>query len=278
MKQEINIKVNFITFYKFYVTVDLVMDLGGRTEIFRALVGSHNYNLNDKTSDKDYKVFVAPTFDDLYHNKQFSKSYIGETVDLDVHDIRKVSSLWWKANVNFLEVLYSNEIIINPVLPITITSPLNEIFKYKKDIVKMNLPYLYNACIGMHLTKKKQIDKGTQSTQQLVDKYGYDTKQSLHALRILEFLKRFAKSDFEDFKYAIKYNNYDLHRNRLLGIKNGRFAKEEFLELVDEELKDVEDNYKHLYYKQEVDYEMLDLLNDIVKEIVKASLIRSDFR
>lgn len=254
------------------------MDLGGRTEIFRALVGSHNYNLNDKTSDKDYKVFVAPTFDDLYHNKQFSKSYIGETVDLDVHDIRKVSSLWWKANVNFLEVLYSNEIIINPVLPITITSPLNEIFKYKKDIVKMNLPYLYNACIGMHLTKKKQINKGTQSTQQLVDKYGYDTKQALHAIRILEFLMRFANNGFKDFKGAIRYEDYDLYKTRLIGIKNGKFSKEEFLELVDEELKDVEDNYKHLYYKQEVDYEMLDLLNDIVKEIVKASLIRSDFR
>ena len=252
------------------------MNLGGRTEIFRALVGSNNYNLNDETSDKDYKIFVAPTFDDLYHNKQFSKSYIGETVDLDVHDIRKISSLWWKANVNFLEVLYSNEIIINPDLPIT--SPLNEIFKYKKEIARMNLPYLYNACVGMHFTKKKQIDKGTSGTQHLVDKYGYDTKQSLHALRILEFLKRFADTHFEDFRYAIKYNNYDICRNRLLDIKNGKYSKEEFLELVDYELKDVENNYKRLYHKQEVDFEMLDLLNDLVKEIVKANLIRSDFR
>ena len=226
-------------------------------------MGSHNYNLNDETSDKDYKVFVAPTFDDLYHNKQFSKSYIGETEDLDVH-------------VNFLEVLYSNEIIINPDLPIT--SPLNEIFKYKKEIARMNLPYLYNACVGMHLTKKKQIDKGTSGTQHLVDKYGYDTKQSLHALRILEFLKRFADTHFEDFRYAIKYNNYDICRNRLLDIKNGKYSKEEFLELVDYELKDVENNYKRLYHKQEVDFEMLDLLNDLVKEIVKANLIRSDFR
>lgn len=254
------------------------MDLGGRTEIFRALVGSHNYNLNDETSDKDYKVFVAPTFDDLYHNKQFSKSYIGETEDLDVHDIRKISSLWWKANVNFLEVLYSDEIIINPDLPITITNPLYEIFNHKKEIARMNLPYLYNACIGMHLTKKKQIDKGTSGTQHLVDKYGYDTKQAQHSLRILEFLKRFADTYFEDFKCAIKYDNYDLYRDRLLGIKNGRFTKEEFLELVDAEFKDVEDNYKRLYYKQEVDNKTKDMLDDMMKEIVKSSLLGGDFR
>lgn len=76
-------------------------------EIFRALVGSHNYNLNTETSDYDYKVFVAPTFDDLYFNKQYSKSIIGEEQDLDIHDVRKVSNLWWKANVNFLEVTNS---------------------------------------------------------------------------------------------------------------------------------------------------------------------------
>ena len=89
------------------------MDLGGRKELFRALVGSHNYN-NTPESDKDYKIFIAPTFDDLYFNKQFSNSIIGETEDYDIHDIRKVSHLWWKANVNFIEVLFSK--IFNCIL------------------------------------------------------------------------------------------------------------------------------------------------------------------
>ena len=38
----------------------------------RALVGSHNYNLNDESSDRDYKVFVFPNFGDLYKGKRYT--------------------------------------------------------------------------------------------------------------------------------------------------------------------------------------------------------------
>ena len=48
-------------------------NFGERKVVFKALVGSHNYNLNDETSDKDYKYFVLPTFDDLYTGKMFSQ-------------------------------------------------------------------------------------------------------------------------------------------------------------------------------------------------------------
>ena len=171
---------------------------------------------------------------------------------MDVHDIRKVSSLWWKANVNFLEVLYSDEIIINPKLSRYTKGKIQDIFSIKEDIVKMNLPYLYNACIGMHLTKKKQIDKGTQSTQQLVDKYGYDTKQALHAIRILEFLMRFADNGFKDFKSAIRYEDYDLYKTRLISIKNGKFSKELFEQLAYDVFCEVEGKYKDIYYNQDV--------------------------
>lgn len=89
------------------------MDFGGRKEIFRALVGSHNYNMNTPESDKDYKIFVAPTFNDLYFNKSYSNFIIGETEDYDIHDVRKLSNLLWKSNVNFMEVLFSEDIVIN---------------------------------------------------------------------------------------------------------------------------------------------------------------------
>jgi len=41
--------------------------------MLQILVGSHNYNLNNENSDKDYKIFVCPTFEDLYYNKKLSK-------------------------------------------------------------------------------------------------------------------------------------------------------------------------------------------------------------
>jgi predicted nucleotidyltransferase len=248
------------------------MDFGGRKEIFRALVGSHNYNLNTETSDRDYKVFVAPTFDDLYFNKQFSKCYIGETEDFDCHDIRKISSLWWKANVNFLEVLYSQELHLNKNLNIDTKNYLQTIFHYKDEIVKMNLPYLYNACIGMHITKKKQIDKGTDGTQHLVDKYGYDTKQAMHSIRILDFLKRFADNEFSDFKGAIWYKDNEDFRILLLDLKNGLYSKEKFLNISDNLFNLVENEYKEKYQSQRLNEETNENLLKMVKAIVKSEL------
>lgn len=249
------------------------MDFGGRREIFRALVGSHNYNLNTPESDKDYKVFMIPTFDDLYTGNQFSKAYIGKESDYDCHDIRKVSSLWWKANVNFLEVLFSSDIEISyPLLDGRSYALLSKIFSMKSDIAKMNLPYLYDACVGMHLNKKKLINKGTEGTQHLVDKFGMDTKQCMHSIRILDFLKRFADNDFTDFKKAIWYGNNDGNREYLLDIKNGIFTKEEYYEIAEETLDTIEIFYHDKYKSQPVDNETNEKLLGIVKEIVRINL------
>ena len=245
------------------------MDFGGRKEIFRALTGSHNYNLNTETSDKDYKVFILPTFDDLYSNTQFSKSYIGETEDFDCHDIRKVTNLWWKANVNFLEVLFSNEISHGGNLESDSKVNLSIIFLMRNDIAKMNLPYLYDACIGMHYNKMKYLLKGTSGTQYLVDLYGYDTKQALHAWRILDFLRRFSDTNFTDFKKAIWYDNSDNKRKFLLDIKGGKFTLEEYKEIVAKTLLDVETNWKPIYKSQEVDKETNEYLLKRIKKIVR---------
>ena len=71
-------------------------------------------------------------------------------------------------------------------------------------MMKMNLKYLYDACIGMHYNKMKYLEKGTEGTKHLVEKYGYDTKQAVHAWRILDFLRAFADNEFTDFIKTIK--------------------------------------------------------------------------
>lgn len=248
------------------------MNFGGREEIFRALVGSHNYNLSTESSDKDYKVFVTPTFEDLYFNNQFNRSYVGETEDYDVHDIRKISSLWWKANVNFLEVLFSEKFTISVEDTYAKTRDLvREIEQIKSDIARMNLPYLYDACIGMHITKKKQIGKGTEGTQYLVNRYGYDTKQAMHSVRILDFLMRFADNNFTNFKKAIWYQKDEGNREWLLNIKNGVYSKALYEEMAAETLKRVGD-YREKYKAQKPDKATNQRLINIVKEIVRIQL------
>ena len=95
----------------------LIPKFEGRPTVFKALVGSHNYNLNDEQSDKDYKYFVMPTFDDMYAGKMFSTSKVGQVEDYDVHDIRKCIHLWWQANINFIEVLYTSELHLFDDIP-----------------------------------------------------------------------------------------------------------------------------------------------------------------
>ena len=236
------------------------------------LCGSHNYNLNTPESDKDYKVFVAPTFDDLYFNNQFSKSYIGETEDFDVHDIRKISSLFWKANVNFLEVLFSEDIQIKVNVKSETAILLNSIFAMKNDIARMNLPYLYDACMGMYVNKLKSINKGTEGTKYLVEAFGYDTKMAMHSIRILDFLRRFAENGFTDFKKAIWYADDDFSKQYLLNIKNGKLSKEEYYKMAKYEFDTVEICHKKDYKSQEADVYTNNTLLDIVKEIVKLKI------
>lgn len=88
----------------------------GRKVALASLVGSHNYNLNTETSDKDYKFFVFPTFEDLYKNTKYVKSIVSDSVDYTVHDIRELPKLLWKGNINFLEVLVSQEMYVDESL------------------------------------------------------------------------------------------------------------------------------------------------------------------
>ena len=86
--------------------------INNRVPVLKALVGSHNYSLNTPESDKDYKLFVLPTFDDLYSREDYTANINSEEEDIVVYDIRKLSSLFFKANVNYIEVLYSKELEI----------------------------------------------------------------------------------------------------------------------------------------------------------------------
>lgn len=249
------------------------MDFGRREIVFKSLVGSHNYNLNTNESDKDYKIFVIPTFDDLYFNNTFSKSYIGETEDFDAHDIRKCSSLWYKANVNFLEVLFSENFEINNNLCEKSKLLIYQLYEMRNDIAKMNLKYLYDACIGMYHNKIKYLEKGTESTQCLVDKFGYDTKQALHAWRILDFLRNFADNGFSDFKSAIWYSDNNIKRKFLLDLKNGMYSINEYKEIVANTFNYIEENYRDKYRSQILDESTNNKVLEIIQEIVRINLV-----
>jgi predicted nucleotidyltransferase len=233
-----------------------------RTEIFRGLVGSHNYNLITPESDKDFKIFILPTFDDLYKGKMYSTASVGKEFDYDVHDIRKLSDLLWRANINFIEVLYSKE-------NSGYFKEVAKIFGLRDKIATMNLPHLYKTCKGQHLEKMKRLDKSTEGTKHLVEKYGYNTKEALHAFRFLDFITRFAYTDFEDFEWAMTYD--EKSREKMLSIKHGEYNKEQFEYLVRLKMNQFE-KIDYAYFDKKPNEEIKQELDTIIYKMISESL------
>lgn len=226
-----------------------------------ALVGSHNYNLNTETSDKDYKVFVFPTFDDLYYKKEIAKSKISDDLDYEVHDVRKLSQLWWKANINFIEVLFSQNIMYH-------IGKHNYLVQFieqnKNELATMNLPYLYEACMGMSLRKQKDMITDSPARHNNIEKYGYDTKSACHATRVLDFLVKLAQCDFS-FGKAIWYDNNDIKRDSLLAIKRGMYTLAEIKYMI-ETCTNNANRVKDIYKQQSLNNELKEQLDEVIKE------------
>lgn len=237
-----------------------------RELVMKSLVGSHNYNLANEESDKDYKVFVLPTFDDLYTGKQYKKQTVTDEEDHDIKDVRKLIDLLFKSNINYLEVLASNELIIPEGLP-----EIEAILARRDDIFKMNLPYFFNACKGMYHQKMALLNKGTEGTQHLVDKFGYDTKQATHAFRCLDVARRYAESNFTDFPSAMRYKGQELAFVK--EIRQGYLSQEVFEKFVKTYYETcflpLEDKFK----AQRVNVELKEELETLVMNLIKRKLV-----
>lgn len=228
-----------------------------RKEAFKALVGSHNYNLNDADSDKDYKLFYYPTFDDLYFGDKVSKSKVSKTEDIEFHDIRKLPDMLWKSNVNFMEVLFSTEVVANDNL-------YKELHQKRESIARMNLPYLYDACMGMYFNKRKSYDKQNEKGDEKAA-----NKHIMGAFRILDFLFRYQQGDFLNFEESINYHNEDPYRDFLFTAKEGKVFN--VIDRLNNKLRIIEE-IKHRYKDQELDHGVNKFVIDTVKHYVKENI------
>lgn len=156
----------------------------GREVVFIASYGSVNYGTNDETSDNDYKVFLMPTFEDLYKGKMFSSNVKIDGDDYEFHDVRKLETLFYKANPSYLEILVAKETWVNPKYKSFWKFLMNN--KYK--LSKMNMKSYYKAINGVMMQKYKAIEKDLPNSQENEGykrrvKFGFDTKQLLHVIR-----------------------------------------------------------------------------------------------
>jgi predicted nucleotidyltransferase len=237
-----------------------MIDFGNRAVCIKSLVGSWASNLQTPTSDKDWKYFVIPTFDDLYTGKMFSSANVSDTLDYDCHDIRQLGNLLWKSNINFIITLFSPEYTCNP--------DLQWIFNRADVYASMNLPAFYNATMGMHFEKMKKLLQPTSNTQVLMDKFGYDTKQACHAMRCLLVLKRVSCG--MSMRNALWFNGND--REFLISIKGGKWSHDDFKKYVFDWREEHKDAIKAWFSNQIVHEELSQELNQGIKTFIRINL------
>ena len=132
---------------------------------FICLTGSRNYHLEDSNSDYDFKLLVYPNFTDLYigANKNSSDTKINGN-DIKTTDIRLFQTIIEKSNINFLEVLFSDDIFVptnsNKELDRYNKSMIEELINHREDFAAMNIPRLIKSTKGSVEGRINQFNNG----------------------------------------------------------------------------------------------------------------------
>mgnify|MGYP002672476242 CR=1 FL=1 len=245
-----------------------------RALVFKALVGSHNYNLNTTDSDKDYKIFVFPNFDDLYNKREYNLNQTSPEQDFTVHDIRKLPEFLWKANLNFIEILYSAEYELPGHIE-TYWGPAIRILDFLKEnrdaITTMNLPELFERTYYGALNKQKMMMKDSPGKHKNFERFGYDTKNACHAVRMLDFLVKLSQ-DTSNIHEAFYYRNNNASRNLLIDIKQGKYNLEEINKIIEQ--KATQAKKIEIFFKQQkINEKIFNELNNSIKKNVKSYFV-----
>ena len=165
-----------------------------------ALQGSQNYGLDMPTSDVDTKLIVVPTFEDIALNKKpVSTTYVRANDEhIDLKDIRLYMQCFVKQNLNFLEILFTDYFIINPLYE----AQWNRLVEAREKIARMNPYRAVKSMKGIALEKFHAMEHPYPTKLDLIEKYGFDGKQVHHLIRVDDYLERYING--ESYKDCLK--------------------------------------------------------------------------
>lgn len=206
---------------------------------YLALQGSQNYNLDiysdEYESDFDWKVFILPSFDDVYHGVKVSKTFQYEYGQYEVKDIRLFPELLSKMNSSYLELLYT---------PYYFSHGLDVLREMAEDLLDERVPLLIKTLMGMCLEKQNALCHEYAGLKDKLEKFGgYDPKQLHHAWRILFMMEDLWTRYFDDGEAPCTYQDilffcegakrYKLLDVKVNGVKDKNTAISEMETVVD---------------------------------------------
>ena len=153
------------------------------------LQGSQNYELDYEGSDVDTKLIVVPSFRDICLNrKPVSTTHVRANDEhTDWKDIRLYMETFRKQNLNFLEILFTDFYIINPIYK----AEWDRLVEAREFIARMNVHRAVKSMKGIAMEKYHAMEHRYPAKVDIIDKYGYDGKQVSHLDRVDDYLERY---------------------------------------------------------------------------------------
>ena len=172
------------------------------------LQGSQNYELDYEGSDVDTKLIVVPSFRDICLNKKpVSTTHVRANDEhTDWKDIRLYMETFRKQNLNFLEILFTDFYIINPMYK----EEWDRLVEAREFIARMNPYRAVKSMKGIALEKFHAMEHRYPSKADIIDKYGYDGKQTSHQIRVYDYLRRYIAG--EDYESCLRPSDYLLEQ------------------------------------------------------------------
>ena len=231
------------------------------------LQGSQNYGLATPQSDVDTKLIVTPTFKDIAMNrKPVSTTHIRANEEhIDFKDIRFYIQTFRKQNLNFLEILYTDFAIVNPIYE----KQWNRLVESREAITHFNPYRSVQSMKGIALEKYHAIEHEYPSKIEVLKKYGYDPKQLHHLVRVEDYLGRYING--ENYESCLDPGPM---KQELIEIKMGKYSLADARSIADKAKAHVEEMAEYAYsiYPNEEDPEVNELLDDVQYEIMRIAV------
>ena len=180
------------------------------------LQGSQNYQLDYEGSDIDTKLIVVPSFKDICLNKKpVSTTHVRANDEhTDWKDVRLYMETFRKQNLNFLEILFTDFYIINPMY----AEQWNRLVQHREQIARMNPFRAVKSMKGIAMEKYHAMEHEYPSKIDVLAEWGYDPKQLHHLLRVEEYLGRYI--DGESYISCLRPHCPEY----LVSVKRGRYS------------------------------------------------------
>lgn len=244
-----------------------------------AVNGSYNYNMDTPQSDIDSKLLVIPSLEQLVNGKSLNYLHCmsdnGEHVE--VKDIRHYFTTMLKQNINFVETLYAQVWIVNPVYM--------RLFHYlfeMRDVISGCNPIATIHCIqGTAYQKYKQMLQSSPARAADIENYGFDRKSLHHLVRCVFFGEYYMEGT--SYQECLQNNDVPNIRRIIMSLKTTTVLnREQAINIAEDMLNGFDtkvDSYLTTIKPFQKDFSALaaqvkDFLDTLAFEIIKQSIAK----